>query len=153
MYTIGICDTTFSRVDMASAAVKILKKSLPSSRVVQYTVPGVKDLPVACLRLFDQGCDIVMAFGWVGKMPIDKVCGHEASTSIQQVQLITHKHILEVFVHEDEDKNEKKVKQIAVNRAEKHALNAVALLKGQTGLSLNAGKGIRQGKENVGSIK
>ncbi len=153
MYTIGICDTTFSRVDMASAAIKVLKKNLPSSRIVRYTVPGVKDLPVACLRLFDQGCDIVIALGWVGKMPIDKVCGHEASTAIQQVQLITRRHILEVFVHEDEDKNEKKVKQITIDRAEKHALNAIALLTGQTALTPRAGTGLRQGRNNVGGVK
>ena len=153
MVKIGIADTTFSRVDMASAAIGILEKNLPKAKLVRYTVPGVKDLPVACLRLFDQGCNIVMAFGWVGKMPVDKVCGHEASTAIQQVQLMTGKHILEVFVHEDEDKNAKVVKQIAVNRAEEHALNAVALLKGQTTLTKQSGIGLRQGRKDVGTIK
>ncbi len=153
MQTIGIADTTFARVDMATAALQVLKKELPSAKVIRYTVPGVKDLPVACLRLFDQGCDIVMAFGWVGKENIDKQCGHEASTAIQQVQLTTHKHVLEVFIHEDEDKNEKKVKEIALNRAEKHAFNAIALLKGQATLMPGAGTGLRQGRKNAGEIK
>lgn len=153
MATIGIADTTFSRADMASTALEVLKKALPTEKIIRYTVPGVKDLPVACLRLFDQGCDIVMAFGWVGKMSIDKVCGHEASTAIQQVQLATHKHILEVFVHEDEDKSEKVLKEIALNRASEHALNAVALLNGQTALTPKTATGQRQGREDVGEIK
>ena len=153
MPIIGIADTTFSRLDMANAALAVLKKDLPSAKIVRYTVPGVKDLPVACLRLFDQGCDIVMAFGWVGKMPIDKQCGHEASTAIQQVQLATHKHILEVFIHEDEDKSEKTVKEIALNRASEHALNCVKLLQGQTSLTPLVGTGQRQGREDVGQIK
>ncbi len=153
MYTIGIADTTFSRVNMTATAMKVLKRNLPSSRIIRYTVPGVKDLPVACLRLFDQGCDIVMAFGWAGKMPVDKMCSHEASTAIQQVQLMTRKHVLEVFVHEDEDKNEKKVKEIALNRSSEHALNAVALLKNQTVLTKMAGTGQRQGRKDAGAIK
>ena len=153
MVTIGIADTTFSRVDMAAAALDVLKKELPAAKILRYTVPGVKDLPVACLRLFDQGCNIVMAFGWVGKMPVDKVCGHEASTAIQQVQLATHKHILEVFIHEDEDKSEKKVKEIALNRASEHALNCIELLKGQTALTPKAASGQRQGRKDVGQIK
>ncbi len=153
MPTIGIADTTFSRVDMASAALAVLKRETPLAKIVRYTVPGVKDLPVACSKLFDQKCDIVMAFGWVGKENVDKICGHEASTAIQQVQLATHKHIVEVFIHEDEDENEKTVKEIALNRAEKHALNALALLKGQTELTKRAGTGRRQGREDVGEIK
>ncbi len=153
MPTIGIADTTFARVDMASAALAVLKRDLPNAKIVRYTVPGVKDLPVACLRLFNQGCDIVMAFGWVGKMPVDKTCGHEASTAIQQVQLITKKHILEVFIHEDEDKSEKIVKEIALNRAAEHALNCAALLKGQTTLTTKVGTGQRQGREDAGEIK
>ena len=153
MPIIGIADTTFSRLDMANAALAVLKKDLPSAKIVRYTVPGVKDLPVACLKLFDQGAHLVIAFGWIGKENIDKTCGHEASTAIQQVQLMTKKHILEVFIHEDEDKDEKTVKQIALNRAKKHAANALALLAGQTTLTPKAGNGLRQGKEDVGEIK
>jgi riboflavin synthase len=88
-----------------------------------------------------------------GKMPIDKQCAHEASLGLQQAQLMANKHVLEVFVHMDEAKGEKELYQIAKNRSEKHALNALALLKGRSELSRYAGMGRRQGKEDEGSIK
>jgi len=149
---IGIADTTFSRVDMASAALQVLKENAPNAKIIRYTVPGVKDLPVASQKLFEQGAEIVIALGWVGKMPVDKICGHEASSALQNVQLKFSKHILEVFVHEDEDENQEIVKEIALNRAAEHALNAVALLKGQTALTTQAGNGLRQGREDVGPL-
>jgi riboflavin synthase len=95
----------------------------------------------------------VIALGMAGPMPIDKQCAHEASLGLQQVQLMTSKHIVEVFVHMDEAKNAKELKSIAMNRASKHALNALALLKGKTTLTSNAGTGRRQGKEDVGGIQ
>jgi len=64
--------------------------------------------------------------------------------------LIVNKHILEVFVHLDEGKDEKDLLEITKNRVYNHTNNAIALLKGN--LSKFAGKGIRQGKEDVGSI-
>jgi len=69
------------------------------------------------------------------------------------VQLMTNRHILEVFVHMDEAKSEKEIYDIAKNRAEKHALNALALLKGKTELTIYAGTGRRQGKKDEGAIK
>ncbi|HIP58403.1 MAG TPA: riboflavin synthase, partial [Archaeoglobus profundus] len=46
MKKIGIADTTFARIDMGKIAIDELRKicSLPYER---YTVPGIKDLPVA----------------------------------------------------------------------------------------------------------
>ena len=150
---IGIADTTFARVDMAKFAIDLIKKN-SNAKIIRYTVPGFKDLPVACKRLIEENkCDIVMAFGMAGKMPIDKQCAHEAAMSLQQVQLMTNKHILEVFVHLDEAKTEKGIYKITKNRAEKHALNALALLKGKTALTPYAGMGRRQGKEDEGPIK
>lgn len=150
---IGIADTTFARVDMAGFAVGIIKKN-SNAEIARYTVPGFKDLPVACKRLIGQDkCDIVIAFGMAGKKPIDKQCAHEASMGLQAVQLMTSKHILEVFVHIDEARKEKEIYEIAKNRAEKHALNALALLKGKTELTKYAGMGRRQGKEDEGPIK
>ena len=149
---IGIADTTFSRVDMAEAALQVLRENTPNAQIIRYTVPGVKDLPVACQKLFEQGCEIIIALGWVGKMSVDKICGHEASTALQNVQLKFSKHILEVFVHEDEDENQQIVKEIALNRAMEHALNAIALLKGQTALTPEAGKGLRQGRIDAGPL-
>ena len=150
---IGIADTTFARVDMAKFVVDIIKKN-SDARIERYTVPGFKDLPVACKKLIeDYKCDIVVALGMAGPKPIDKQCSHEAATGLQAVQLMTNKHILEVFVHMDEAKNEKEIYNIAKNRAEKHALNALALLKGKAELTKYAGMGRRQGKQDEGPVK
>jgi len=91
--------------------------------------------------------------GMAGPKPIDKQCAHEAALGLQAVQLMTNRHILEVFVHMDEAKSEKELYSIAKNRAEKHAINALALLNGKTELTKYAGMGRRQGKEDEGSIK
>lgn len=153
MTKIGIADTTFARVNMAKFAIGAIKKN-SNAEIVRYTVPGFKDLPVACKKLFeDYKCDIAVALGMAGPKPIDKQCAHEASLGLQAVQLMTNKHILEVFVHMDEAKNEKEIYKIAKNRAEKHALNALALLKGKTALTKYAGIGKRQGKADEGPIK
>ena len=150
---IGIADTTFARIDMAKFAINIIKKN-SKHKIERYTVPGFKDLPVACKLLHERyKCDIVMAFGMAGTKEIDKQCSHEASLGIQQAQLMAGKHILEIFIHPDEAKSSKELYQIAKNRAEKHALNVIALLKSKTSLSKNAGMGIRQGKEDEGPIK
>jgi len=149
---IGIADTSFARVNMAEFAIDIIKKS--GNEIERYTVPGFKDLPVACLRLFeDYNCDIVMAFGMVGAAPIDKQCSHEAALGLQNVELKVKKHIIEVFVYADEAENNKELYEIAKNRAEKHALNTLELLKGKTSLTKSAGMGKRQGKEDEGPIK
>ena len=150
---IGIADTTFARVDMAKFAIDAIKKN-SNAKIERYTVPGFKDLPVACKKMIEENrCDLVIALGMAGKMPIDKQCAHEAAMGLQQVQLMTNKHILEVFVHMDEAKTEKEIYMIAKNRAEKHALNALALLKGKTELTKYAGMGRRQGKDDEGPIK
>ncbi len=151
---IGIADTTFSRVNMFSYAEKALKRLDRRITIERYTVPGIKDLPAACMRLFKfYGCDIVMALGMAGKMPIDKQCSHEASSAIQQVQLATGKHILEVFVHMDEASDDRDLDLIAKNRTMKHADNAYALLLGKNSLSDYAGMGRRQGREDAGPVE
>ena len=67
MKLIGIADTTFARVDMGAAAIDELQRTGTGFKVVRYTVPGVKDLPVACKKLIEErGCDIVMALGMPG---------------------------------------------------------------------------------------
>ena len=150
---IGIADTTFARIDMAKFAIDIIKKN-SNAKIERYTVPGFKDLPVGCKRLIEEDkCDIVIALGMAGKMPIDKQCAHEAAMGLQQAQLMTNRHILEVFVHMDEAKTEKEIYKIAKNRAEKHALNALSLLRGRTELTKYAGMGRRQGKADEGAIK
>ena len=105
---IGICSTTFARFDMASAAVQRIKEQVAGVKFIERYVPGVKDLPVTAKKLIEEDeCDIVMAFGMPGGEKIDKLCAHEASTGLIQAQLMTNTHILEVFVHEDEGKDEK----------------------------------------------
>ena len=154
MKRIGIADTTFARVDMGGLAIEELKATGTGFKIERYTVPGVKDLPVACKKLFaERECDIVMAFGMPGKEPIDKVCAHEASQGLIQVQLTTSKHIIEVFVHEDEAKSEKELAWLAERRSREHAVNAYDLIFQPEKLTKNAGKGFRQGFEDVGPIQ
>lgn len=154
MKKIGIADTTFARVDMFSISKKTLQDNGEEIKIERYTVPGVKDLPAACKKLFDNyQCDIVMALGMPGSKEIDKICAHEASTGLINCQLMVNKHIIEVFVHADEAKNDKELFEIAKNRTEKHALNILALLKGKEVLSKFAGQGKRQGKEDESHLK
>lgn len=148
---IGIVDTMFARVNMGAIAIDELKK-YPDVAYVRKTVPGIKDLPVECKRLLDDGCDVAMALGMVGGAPIDTVCGHEASLGIQQAKLMTNKHIIEVFVHENEAWSESELKVIFENRTRKHVHNAVMIVKDPDFLIKLAGQGVRQGKENEGSI-
>jgi riboflavin synthase len=150
---IGVVDTTFSRVDMGGFAIDELKRTGTGFKVERRTVPGVKDLPVAAKKLIEeQGCDAVIALGMPGREEIDKVCAHEASTGLIQVQLLTNKHIIEVFVHEDEAKDAKELAWLAERRSREHAVNAYDLLFRPERLVKNAGKGLRQGFEDVGSI-
>jgi riboflavin synthase len=152
---IGIADTMFARVDMFKVVKKALDDSMESGiKIERYTVPGVKDLPIACKKLLEEhNCDIAMALGMPGDKPIDKICAHEASQGLIQTQLLTNKHIIEVFVHLDEGKDEKELSQITKNRTYDHTMNAIQLLKGKETLSQNTGCGIRQGKVNVGGIE
>ena len=58
MKRVGIADTTFARYDMAKAAIEELRKHA-SVKIERYTVPGVKDLPVAAKKLIEErGCDL-----------------------------------------------------------------------------------------------
>lgn len=153
MKRIGVADTTFARVDIGSFVIDELKKTGTGFRVERYTVPGVKDLAVAAKKLFDEReCDIVIALGMPGANDIDKVCAHEASTGLIHVQLLANKHVIEVFVHEDEAKNAKELAWLAERRSREHAVNAYDLLFRPERLSKNAGKGLRQGFEDVGPI-
>src|SRR4030042_1025743 len=129
MKRIGSADTTFARYDMAKAAIDELHALSTGFTIIRYTVPGIKDLPVACKKLFEeQSCDIVMALGMPGPKPIDKQCAHESSTALIHIQLMCNKHIIEVFVHEDEAKDDKELAWLADRRAREHSLNVLDLL-------------------------
>ncbi len=154
MRHIGIADTTFARVDMGALAIDELRRTGTGFRVERYTVPGVKDLPVAAKKLLEErGCDIVIALGMPGAQQIDKTCAHEASTGLIQVQLLTNKHVIEVFVHEDEAKDDKELAWLAERRAREHAVNAYDLVFRPERLASNAGTGLRQGFDDAGSIQ
>jgi len=154
MKRIGVVDTTFARVNMGGFVTDELKKTGTGFKVERRTVPGVKDLPVEAKKLIEEsGCDIVVALGMPGKEEIDKICAHEASTGLIQVQLMTNKHIIEVFVHEDEAENDKELAWLAERRAREHAINAFDLLFRPEHLVKSAGRGLRQGYEDVGSIR
>ena len=88
-----------------------------------------------------------------GKMPIDQQCAHEASLGIQWAQLMTNKHVLEVFVHEGEGKNDQDLAEVMRNRTIKHAVNAVKLLTDPGWLRERAGTGQRQGRANARPLK
>ncbi|UCE36257.1 MAG: riboflavin synthase [Thermoplasmata archaeon] len=153
MKKIGVADTTFARFDMGGAAIQELKSLGTGYKIERYTVPGIKDLPVACKKLFEEnGCDIVMALGMPGPKPIDKQCAHEASTGLIKVQLLTNKHIIEVFVHEDEAQDEEELKWLADRRAREHAENVYNLLFKPDLMTKKAGKGLREGFEDAGPI-
>lgn len=152
MKRVGIVDTTFARYDMASAAIDELK-GLCSVRFERRTVPGIKDLPVEAKRLLDEGCDIAMVFGMPGSQPIDKQCAHEASLGIMMAKLMTNKHIIEVFVFEDEAEDEKHLAELAERRAREHARNVYRLLFKPEELTKMAGTGQREGGPDAGPIR
>mgnify|MGYP000244573963 FL=1 len=149
---IGIADTTFSRIDMGKIAIDELRKisSIPYER---YTVPGIKDLPVAAKKLIDErGCDIVITLGWVGGTQKDIYSYLALSIGLIMVQILTNKHVIDVTVHEDEAKDEKELLIIAENRVREHVRNAVDLLLNPRKLQKLAGTGQRQGFPDVGPI-
>ncbi|QLH75746.1 MAG: riboflavin synthase [Methanomassiliicoccales archaeon] len=154
MRTIGVVDTTFARIDMGAAAIDELKKTGTGFKIIRRTVPGIKDLPVASKKLIEEeGCDIVIALGMPGSKAVDKTCAHEASTGLIKAQLMTNRHIIEVFVHEDEAQDEKELAWLMERRSREHAINAYNLLFRPEELVKKAGKGLRQGYEDVGTIK
>ena len=138
---------------MGKAAIDELKANATGFKIVRYTVPGIKDVPVAAkILLEDKKCDIVMALGMPGQEAIDKQCAHEASTGLIQVQLLTNKHIIEVFVHEDEAKDDAELKWLADRRTREHALNVIALLFKSDELIRKAGTGQRQGFKDESTL-
>lgn len=154
MVRVGIADTTFARYDMARDAIHELKQNIPGVKTVRYTVPGIKDLPVASKKLIEEEeCDLVMVFGMPGKEEKDKVCANQASLGLIQTQLMTNTHVLEVFVHEDEAEDDAKLTELMVKRAREHAVNAALLLVKPVELTRLAGSGQREGGEDAKPLK
>jgi riboflavin synthase len=154
MKRIGIVDTTFSRFDMATSAIDEINSISSHHKIIRYTVPGIKDLPVACKKCIEERkCDIVMALGMPGGKQIDKQCAHEASIGLIYAQLLCNTHIVEVFVYEDETKDVKELAWLADKRTREHAINVVNLLFHEDKIQKQAGKGLRQGFSDVGPIQ
>lgn len=138
---------------MAEYAIETIKEHLPSVKIIRYTVPGIKDIPVAAKRVLESS-EIAMTFAWVGPNPVDKYSYLAASVGLILVQLLTNKHIIDVTVHEDEAPSEDELYKIAVERAREHAVNLVTMLtRGYRGLTAYAGKGLRQGVPDVGPLR
>ena len=93
-----------------------------------------------------------MALGMPGPMPKDKMCADEASNGLIRAQLMTNTHIIEVFVHEDEGKDERELAWLADRRAREHAVNVYDLLFRPERLTARAGQGLRQGFEDKGPV-
>lgn len=150
----AVVDTTFSTVNMGAIAVRTLRElGIPDARIHRTTVPGFKDLAVACKILLDRGCGVAIACGMPGPEPIDKQCAHEASLSLGQAQLMAGKHILEVFVHMDEAGADAELMAVCDNRVAEHAVNAYWLAEQPDELLRRAGTGQRQGFADVGPAK
>lgn len=148
----GIVDTTFSRVDMGKYAYETIRREDPDGEIERYTVPGIKDLPIGATKLFERGCEGVITLGWVGKTKLDKYSYLATSIGLIQAQLLAKRHIMDVTIHEDEVE-EPQLLSLAKDRATKHALNLVKLVRdGGNSLASMAGKGLRQGYNNAGQI-
>lgn len=153
MKKIGVVDTTFARVDMAGYAVRALQSRGTGFKVVRSTVPGIKDLPVACRRLFLDGADLCLALGMPGKAEYDKTCAHEASLGLLFASVLEAKPVVECFVFEGEAERPRELDRLARRRAEEHALNAYSLLFRPRDLARHAGEGLRQGFPDAGPVR
>jgi len=151
---IGLADTTFARVDLARYARRALEDAGTGFRLVARTVPGIKDLPVACRRLFvEDGVDLCLALGMPGRAEYDKTCAHEASLGLLFTGVLEAKPILECFVFEGEADGPRELEELGRRRAEEHARNAYALLFRPRELSRHAGEGLRQGFADAGPVR
>ena len=150
---VGVADTTFARVNMGGFAVDELRKHA-SVAIERVTVPGIKDLPVACKKLIEvRRCDVVIALGMPGGKEKDRLCAHEASQGLIFAQLMTNTHIIEVFVHEDEAANDRELAWLAEQRTREHAVNAINIVMRPDLLVREAGTGQRQGFSDAGPAR
>jgi riboflavin synthase len=150
---IGVADTTFARVNMGGIAMDELRKHASVS-IERVTVPGIKDLPVACKKLIEERkCGIVMALGMPGRQEKDRMCAHEASVGLISCQLLTNTHIIEVFVHEDEATDDRELAWLAEQRTREHSRNVLILAFSPEELTRDAGTGQRQGFPDAGPAR
>jgi len=138
---------------MGGIAADELKRNA-SVTIERVTVPGIKDLPVACKKLIEERrCGLVMALGMPGGKEKDRMCAHEASTGLITCQLMTNTHIIEVFVHEDEARDDRELAWLAEQRTREHAKNALKLAFYPQEMTKEAGTGQRQGFPDAGPAR
>lgn len=157
MMRIGLADTMFARVDMGKIARQRLQEKTgfgSKFELVCVTVPGFKDLAVSAKKLIEEEkCEIVLAMGWSGGAELDGRSAQIASMGLMHAQLLTNRHILEVFVHAEEAPDSMSdLYSIAAGRVEGHADNAYDMICFPERLSDKAGRGCRQGGPHVGEI-
>jgi len=151
---IGVIDTTFSNIDTASIAIKEIKRLANQVTIKRYTVPGLRDIPLACKILIErEKCGIVLATGMVSKKGAEKQVENQAVQGVILVQLQTGRHVITAFFDEHETRDKTKLYKIVVDRVRKHAQNALKLLALPESLTDYAGLGLRQGARDVGQIR
>jgi riboflavin synthase len=151
---IGVADTTFARVDMARYAIRTLQEQGTGFRVLRRTVPGIKDLPVACRQLFrDERADLCLALGMPGPAELDRTSAQVASMGLMMTGVLEAKPIVECFVYEAEATGAAELETLARRRAEEHAVNAYTLLFRPQDLARRAGEGLRQGFADAGPVR
>ena len=154
MKKIGVADTTFARVDMARYAIRTLEEQGTGFRIVRRTVPGLKDLPVACRQLFrGEHADLCLALGMPGPAELDRTSAEVASMGLMMTGVLEAKPIIECFVYETEARSPAELETLARRRAEEHAINAYAILFRPQQLARHAGEGLRQGFPDVGPVR
>ncbi len=154
MKKVGVADTTFARVDLGRYAVRALQARGTGFKILRRTVPGIKDLPVACRQLFvEDRVDLCLALGMPGKAEYDKTCAHEASLGLLFTGVLEAKPIVECFVFEGEAEGPRELEELARRRAEEHALNAFSLLFRPHDLARHGGEGLRQGFPDAGPVR
>ena len=151
---IGVIDTTFSNIDTASIAIKEIKRLANQVTIRRYTVPGLRDIPLACKILIErEKCGIVLATGMVSRKGAEKQVENQAVQGIMMVQLQTGRHVITAFFDEHETRDKTKLYTIVVDRVRKHAQNSLKLLAVPESLTDFAGLGLRQGGKDVGQIR
>ena len=151
---IGVIDTTFSNIDTASIAIKEIKRLANQVTIRRYTVPGLRDIPLACKILIErEKCGIVLATGMVSRKGAEKQVENQAVQGIMMVQLETGRHVITAFFDEHETRDKTKLYTIVVDRVRKHAQNSLKLLAVPESLTDYAGLGLRQGSRDVGQIR
>ena len=151
---IGVIDTTFSNIDTASIAIKEIKRLANQVTIRRYTVPGLRDIPLACKILIErEKCGVVLATGMVSRKGAEKQVENQSVHGIMMVQLQTGRHVITAFFDEHETRDKTKLYKIVVDRVRKHAQNSLKLLAVPESLTDFAGLGLRQGGKDVGQIR